>query len=216
MRVVLQRVLRASVTIEGESPAPSSGVLPARRLHPRRHRGHGTLDGGEGRRTASLLRLRRQDEPRARGGGRPVLVISQFTLYGGHGQGAQALVHRRGAARASRSRCTNASSPRCAAAGFEVATGEFGADMLVEIHNDGPVTLDPGADRMTRAPHARLGLPAPPPAAGDAGHPRSSWSVRRSRGAPAGGDPARLRGAARAGESAERHGPLLSWARTPR
>jgi D-Tyr-tRNAtyr deacylase len=22
-----------------------------------------------------------------------------------------------------------------------VATGEFGADMLVEIHNDGPVTL---------------------------------------------------------------------------
>ena len=25
--------------------------------------------------------------------------------------------------------------------GLEVATGEFGADMLVEIHNDGPVTL---------------------------------------------------------------------------
>ena len=27
------------------------------------------------------------------------------------------------------------------ARGLEVATGEFGADMLVEIHNDGPVTL---------------------------------------------------------------------------
>jgi D-tyrosyl-tRNA(Tyr) deacylase len=25
--------------------------------------------------------------------------------------------------------------------GLAVATGEFGADMLVEIHNDGPVTL---------------------------------------------------------------------------
>jgi len=27
------------------------------------------------------------------------------------------------------------------ARGLVVATGEFGADMLVEIHNDGPVTL---------------------------------------------------------------------------
>ena len=27
------------------------------------------------------------------------------------------------------------------ARGLEVATGEFGADMQVEIHNDGPVTL---------------------------------------------------------------------------
>jgi D-tyrosyl-tRNA(Tyr) deacylase len=27
------------------------------------------------------------------------------------------------------------------ARGLAVATGEFGADMLVEIHNDGPVTL---------------------------------------------------------------------------
>jgi D-tyrosyl-tRNA(Tyr) deacylase len=25
--------------------------------------------------------------------------------------------------------------------GLEVATGEFGAHMMVEIHNDGPVTL---------------------------------------------------------------------------
>jgi D-tyrosyl-tRNA(Tyr) deacylase len=27
------------------------------------------------------------------------------------------------------------------ARGLEVAAGEFGADMQVEIHNDGPVTL---------------------------------------------------------------------------
>jgi D-tyrosyl-tRNA(Tyr) deacylase len=27
------------------------------------------------------------------------------------------------------------------ARGLTVTTGEFGADMLVEIHNDGPVTL---------------------------------------------------------------------------
>jgi D-aminoacyl-tRNA deacylase len=69
-----------------------------------------------------------------------LLVISQFTLYGD-------------AARGRRPSFIDAARPETAiplyerfvaglrSRGFEVATGEFGADMQVEIHNDGPVTL---------------------------------------------------------------------------
>jgi D-aminoacyl-tRNA deacylase len=72
------------------------------------------------------------------GGG--VLVISQFTLYGDSAKGR-------------RPSFIDAARPETAiplyerfvgalrARGLEVATGEFGADMQVEIHNDGPVTL---------------------------------------------------------------------------
>ena len=69
-----------------------------------------------------------------------LLVISQFTLYGD-------------TARGRRPSFIDAARPETAiplyerfvaglrSRGLEVATGEFGADMLVEIHNDGPVTL---------------------------------------------------------------------------
>jgi D-tyrosyl-tRNA(Tyr) deacylase len=72
------------------------------------------------------------------GGG--VLVISQFTLYGD-------------AAKGRRPSFIDAAGPDLAeplyqrfvaalrALGLDVATGEFGANMQVEIHNDGPVTL---------------------------------------------------------------------------
>jgi D-aminoacyl-tRNA deacylase len=72
--------------------------------------------------------------------GGAVLVISQFTLYGDSAKGR-------------RPSFIDAARPETAiplyerfvgalrARGFEVATGEFGADMQVEIHNDGPVTL---------------------------------------------------------------------------
>ena len=73
------------------------------------------------------------------GGG--VLVISQFTLYGDTAKGRRPVVHRRGAARGGHPalRALHRRAPRPRAS--TVATGEFGADMLVEIHNDGPVTL---------------------------------------------------------------------------
>lgn len=69
-----------------------------------------------------------------------LLVISQFTLYGDARKGR-------------RPSFINASRPehsepmyeffveRLREAGFRVATGQFGADMKVEINNDGPVTL---------------------------------------------------------------------------
>ena len=72
--------------------------------------------------------------------GGAVLVVSQFTLYGD-------------AVKGRRPSFIDAARPEVAIPlyerfldvlrerGLEVAAGEFGADMLVEIHNDGPVTL---------------------------------------------------------------------------
>jgi D-tyrosyl-tRNA(Tyr) deacylase len=72
--------------------------------------------------------------------GGAILVISQFTLYGD-------------AAKGRRPSFIDAARPEVAiplyerfvaqlrAKGLKVETGEFGAMMAVEIHNDGPVTL---------------------------------------------------------------------------
>lgn len=72
--------------------------------------------------------------------GGEALIISQFTLYGDSRKGR-------------RPSYTDAALPERAiplyemfiremeALGIKVATGRFGADMLVDIHNDGPVTL---------------------------------------------------------------------------
>jgi D-tyrosyl-tRNA(Tyr) deacylase len=72
--------------------------------------------------------------------GGAVLVISQFTLYGDAAKG-----RRPSFIDAARPETAIPLYQRFVAAlrgrGLEVATGEFGADMQVEIHNDGPVTL---------------------------------------------------------------------------
>jgi D-tyrosyl-tRNA(Tyr) deacylase len=69
-----------------------------------------------------------------------VLVISQFTLYGDAAKG-----RRPSFIDAARPETAIPLYERFVAAlrsrGLQVATGDFGADMQVEIHNDGPVTL---------------------------------------------------------------------------
>jgi D-aminoacyl-tRNA deacylase len=141
MRVVLQRVSSASVSIEGRI----AGTIG---------RGFCLLVGLTHSDTAATvdwmaekvagLRLFSDAEGKMNlgldevGGG--ILVISQFTLYGD-------------AAKGRRPSFIDAARPETAIPlyerfvdafrqrGLEVASGEFGADMQVEIHNDGPVTL---------------------------------------------------------------------------
>ncbi|AEG45382.1 D-aminoacyl-tRNA deacylase [Isoptericola variabilis] len=137
MRAVLQRVTRASVTVDGEvvGAIDRPGVVALVGV---------THDDGPdqvatvARKIAELRILR--DERSVVEEGAPVLVVSQFTLYGDARKGrrptwsaaapgpvAEPLVD--GVVAALRER------------GIEVATGRFGADMAVELVNDGPITL---------------------------------------------------------------------------
>jgi D-tyrosyl-tRNA(Tyr) deacylase len=141
MRVVLQRVSRASVTIDGHTTgAIGRGFCLLVGLT---HGDTGATVDWMAEKVAGL-RLFPDAEGKMNlgldevGGG--VLVISQFTLYGD-------------AAKGRRPSFIDAARPETAIPlyesfvsalrnrGLEVATGEFGADMQVEIHNDGPVTL---------------------------------------------------------------------------
>lgn len=137
MRAVLQRVARASVTVDGEvvGAIDRPGLLALVGV---------THDDGPAevatvaRKIAELRILR--DERSVTDAGAPVLVVSQFTLYGD--------------ARKGRRPTWNAAAPGPVAEplvdavvadlrsrGLEVATGRFGADMDVELVNDGPVTI---------------------------------------------------------------------------
>ena len=141
MRVVLQRVSKASVTIDGRV----AGAIG---------RGFCLLVGfthdDTGERVDwmadKVAGLRLFSDPAGKMNlgldevGGAVLVISQFTLYGDAGKG-----RRPSFIDAARPETAVPLYERFVAAlrtrRLEVASGEFGADMQVEIHNDGPVTL---------------------------------------------------------------------------
>lgn len=141
MRIVLQRVTKASVTIDGRVSGAIGG-------------GFCLLVGFAPTDTTGIvdwladkvvgLRLFTDDQGKMNLGLQEVsgglLVISQFTLYGDTEKGRRPSFI--GAAR------PELAIPlyehflaRVRASGLTVASGEFGADMKVEIHNDGPVTL---------------------------------------------------------------------------
>lgn len=141
MRALLQRVSQAKVTVDGREV----GAIG---------RGYVVLLGvthGDGETEAAWLAnkiagLRLFEDKAGKMNlaledvGGSVLVVSQFTLYADARKGR-------------RPSFTDAAPPEQAEplvatfaghlrrAGLEVATGEFGAMMMVEIHNDGPVTL---------------------------------------------------------------------------
>jgi D-tyrosyl-tRNA(Tyr) deacylase len=137
VRAVLQRVTRASVSVGGEVVGsidrPGLVVLVGV-----------THDDGPAqvelvaRKVAELRILR--DERSVLDEGAPVLVVSQFTLYADTKKGRRPSWN--GAAKG------DVAEPLVAevvaalrAKGVEVATGVFGADMQVELVNDGPVTI---------------------------------------------------------------------------
>ncbi len=141
MRVLLQRVARASVSIGGEvvgqvdrgfcllvgfthSDTPDEVSWMVDKVI-----GLRLFADAEGKMNLGLSDV---------GGG--FLVVSQFTLYGDAAKGRRPSFIE--AARPEQAIPLYESfCAQLAARGFHVGTGQFGADMLVEIHNDGPVTL---------------------------------------------------------------------------
>lgn len=141
MRILIQRVERASVTVDGEDVAAiGRGYLALVGVT------HGDSDATAGRLAAKTARLRLFEDNAglmnlalADVGG-AVLAVSQFTLYGD-------------ARRGNRPSFTDAARPAQGAAvyaafvaalraeGLPVQTGIFGAHMRVELVNDGPVTV---------------------------------------------------------------------------
>lgn len=141
MRGLVQRVERAGVTVDGEvvgrigvglcvlvgvthtDGAAEARALAAKVWHLR------VFEGADGR----------MDRPVAHVGGE-VLVVSQFTLYGDTRRGRRpSWVSAAAPEQAEPLIGTVVSELR--ALGATVATGRFGADMAVELVNDGPVTL---------------------------------------------------------------------------
>ena len=137
MRALVQRVTRASVSVAGEvvGRVDRPGLVALVGV---------THDDGPAqvelvaRKIAELRILR--DERSVLDERAPVLVISQFTLYADTKKGRRPSWN--GAAKG------DVAEPLVAAVvaelrakGVEVATGVFGADMQVELVNDGPVTI---------------------------------------------------------------------------
>jgi D-tyrosyl-tRNA(Tyr) deacylase len=139
MRILLQRVTSASVSVDGEvvgAIQPDGQGLVA--LVGVTHR---DTDETAQRLAEKLWQLRVLDGERSAADvNAPILVVSQFTLYANTVKG--------------RRPSWNSAAPRPVAEplvtkfadalrglGATVATGVFGAHMHVELVNDGPVTL---------------------------------------------------------------------------
>lgn len=156
MRTCIQRVTRASVTVDGEVTgridggyvillgiSPNDGpdeiaLLSAKIANLR------ILDDDNGVMNRSALDVLPEDASRA-----GMLVVSQFTLYADVRKGR-------------RPSWTDAAPPPIAEPlvdafcdamrefGFDVQTGVFGAEMAIELVNDGPVTIWLDSDELRK------------------------------------------------------------------
>ena len=137
VRAVLQRVLSASVTVDGEvvGAIDDPGLL----VYLGVTHGDGPAEVAWMARKIWEVRLLRDELSLSDVGG-GVLVVSQFTLYGDARKGRRPTW----AAAAPGELGEPAYDAVCAELerlGAHVARGVFGADMRVESVNDGPVTL---------------------------------------------------------------------------
>lgn len=139
MRVLVQRVSSASVAVDGRVAGAirpeTQGLLALVGVT------HDDDAGTAGRLAEKLWRLRILDDQQSASDiGAPVLVVSQFTLYADTVKG--------------RRPSWNAAAPASIAEpvvaafaetlhrlGAHVETGVFGAQMQIELVNDGPVTV---------------------------------------------------------------------------
>jgi D-tyrosyl-tRNA(Tyr) deacylase len=137
VRLVVQRVTRASVTVDGRvvGQIDRPGLLV---LVGVTHDDSAERSAALARKVADLRILR--DERSALDDRAPVLVVSQFTLYADTRKGRRPSWSA-AAPRPVAEPLVDAFAAALRDLGLEVATGVFGADMAVELVNDGPVTL---------------------------------------------------------------------------
>jgi D-tyrosyl-tRNA(Tyr) deacylase len=142
MRAVIQRVSRASVFVDHREVASiGSGLLLLL--------GVGREDGAEDvewlANKVSRLRIWEDEEGlmnRSIGDvSGSVLVVSQFTLWGNLKKGSRPSYNRAAAPEAARAFYEDFARRLSELLGKPVPTGCFGADMKVDLINDGPVTL---------------------------------------------------------------------------
>lgn len=141
MRAVVQRVTRAAVRVDGRvvgEIVPGPGTQGLLALVGVTH----TDDAGTAARMAAKIHgLRILDGERsAADTGAPILLISQFTLYGDTRKGRRPS-WQDAAPGPVAAPLIEALVAELRGRGAEVATGVFGADMAVESVNDGPVTV---------------------------------------------------------------------------
>ena len=137
MRAVIQRVVRASVTVDGEVVGAIEG--PGLLVYLGVTHDDGPEEVAWVARKIWELRLLREERS-ASDVGAPVLVVSQFTLYGDARKGRRP-TWEAAAPGAVSEPLYEAVCDELQRLGAHVERGVFGADMLVESHNDGPITL---------------------------------------------------------------------------
>ena len=142
MRIVIQRVTHASVTIEGKvKSAIQKGYLILLGVCEedtsedvewlvRKVIGLRVFDDENGVMNRSIMDVEGE-----------ILVISQFTLFASYKKGNRPSWLRAAKHETSIPLYNEFCTKLSAALGKEVGTGEFGADMKVELLNDGPVTI---------------------------------------------------------------------------
>ena len=142
MRLLIQRVKNASVSVGGvELSRIGQGLLVLV--------GVGVEDTDEDMEylAGKLVRLRIFDDGQGvmnldvRQVGGEVLVVSQFTLQASTRKGNRPSYVRAAPEAVSRPMYERFTARVAELLGREVPTGEFGADMQVELVNDGPVTI---------------------------------------------------------------------------
>jgi len=142
MRAVIQRVSRASVTIEGAVKSSIQGgflillgICEEDNMEDvdwlvHKIAGLRVFDDENHVMNRSILDVNGE-----------ILVISQFTLYASYKKGNRPSWFRAGSHEHSIPLYESFCKQLSEAIGKRVGTGEFGADMKVELLNDGPVTI---------------------------------------------------------------------------
>lgn len=139
MRILVQRVTSASVTVDGETVGAiepdGQGLLALVGVT------HDDNTSKAQRLAEKLWQLRiLDDEKSAADVNAPILVVSQFTLYANTAKGRRPTWNA-AASGAVAEPLVTAFADALRGLGAHVETGVFGADMKVALVNDGPVTV---------------------------------------------------------------------------